>query len=287
MESYGAVLVVITLGAAIVNGALGYGFGSITVPLALLVLTNRILNPALVILEIGLNAYVVWMNRAALPDVWRRVLPMAAGLLPGILVGTWLIASVSPERLKLATYVVLLPLILVQAAGYRRPIHAERSAGIVFGCGLGVLYPVTTISGPPLAVVLNNQGLSKDAFRAALGVVRVTEATLTAIAYLAAGLFVRESLAVLPWIVPSVLVGMPIGAALMRHVRAETFRRVCMSFDAWVVSFAVSTLLRAFHLVDGLAAFSVMAVVIAIDAWLLYRFFSRVPAPAAARATWT
>ncbi len=171
MESYGALLLVITLGAAIVNGALGYGFGSITVPLALLVLTNRILNPALVILEIGLNAYVVWMNRAALPDVWRRVLPMAAGPLPGILVGTWLIASVSPERLKLATYVVLLPLILVQAAGYRRPIQAERSAGIIFGCGLGVLYPVTTISGPPLAVSLNNQGLSKDAFRAALGVV--------------------------------------------------------------------------------------------------------------------
>ena len=30
-----------------VNGALGYGFSSITVPLALLFLTNRVLNPAL------------------------------------------------------------------------------------------------------------------------------------------------------------------------------------------------------------------------------------------------
>ena len=61
---------------------------------------------------------------------------------------------------------VLLPLILLQAAGYRRPIRSERSAGLVFGGGLGVLYSVTTISGPPLAIMLNNQGFAKKDFRA-------------------------------------------------------------------------------------------------------------------------
>ena len=48
MDSYQIALIAITFGAAIVNGALGYGFSSITVPLALLFLTNRVLNPALV-----------------------------------------------------------------------------------------------------------------------------------------------------------------------------------------------------------------------------------------------
>ena len=60
-------LIVITFGAAIVNGALGYGFSSITVPLALLFMTNRVLNPALVPIEVVLNAYVLWVNREALP----------------------------------------------------------------------------------------------------------------------------------------------------------------------------------------------------------------------------
>ena len=50
----------------IVNGALGYGFSSITVPLALLFLANRVLNPALVLIEVVLNAYVLWNNRDAL-----------------------------------------------------------------------------------------------------------------------------------------------------------------------------------------------------------------------------
>ena len=52
---YAVPLIVITLVAAIVNGALGYGFSSITVPLALLFLTNRVLNPALVLVEVALN----------------------------------------------------------------------------------------------------------------------------------------------------------------------------------------------------------------------------------------
>ncbi|PYR26878.1 MAG: hypothetical protein DMF98_07695 [Acidobacteria bacterium] len=277
-------LVVITLGAAFVNGALGYGFSSITVPLALLFLSNRALNPALVLLELALNASVVWVNRAALPQVWRRVVPLGIGLAPGVLLGTLIISTVSPDWLKLATYIVLLPLILVQAAGYRRPIRAERTAGLVFGSGLGVLYAVTTISGPPLAVALNNQGLSKDEFRAALGIVRLTESILTAFAYLIAGLFVRDSLGLLPWIVPGVIAGVPLGAVAINRVRAETFRRVCMSFDAWVVSFGISALFRTLHVIDSRGAFGVMAAVIAIDAWLLYRFFSRAPARKATHA---
>jgi uncharacterized membrane protein YfcA len=275
MVTHGAALIAITLGAAFVNGALGYGFSSIAVPLALLFLSNRALNPALVLLEVALNTYVLWVNRAALPRVWRRVLPVTIGLVPGVLLGTLIVARVSPDWLKLVTYVVLLPLILVQAAGYRRPIRAERSAGLVFGGGLGVLYAVTTISGPPLAVALNNQGFSKQEFRAALGLVRLAESTLTTVAYLVAGLFVRSSLELLPWILPSVLVGVPLGAVVIQHVRSETFRRVCMSFDAWIVAFGVSTLLRQLHVVDGRAAFGVMAAVVLIDAWLLYRFLSR------------
>jgi uncharacterized membrane protein YfcA len=266
-------LAVITLLAAVVNGALGYGFSSITVPLALLFLANRALNPALVLIEVALNAYVLWVNRAAAARVWPRVVPVVVGLLPGIIVGTLILAKVTPAWLRFATFVVLLPLILVQAAGYRRPIRSERSVGLLFGGGVGVLYAVTTISGPPLAVMLSNQGFVLQEFRAALGLIRLAESSLTAVSYTTAGLVSSTSLRLALTIVPSVAVGVPIGAWLIRQVRAETFRRVCMSFDAWVVAFGISTLLRELHIVDGLRAFFVLGAVIALDLWLLYRFF--------------
>src|SRR2546427_1823376 len=105
MSMHVVYLVTITLIAAIVNGGLGYGFSSITVPLALLFLTNRALNPALVLIEVALNAYVLFVNRAALPAVWRRVLPIVIGLGPGIAVGTLIVSQVSPGWLKLGTFV--------------------------------------------------------------------------------------------------------------------------------------------------------------------------------------
>src|SRR3989454_4702270 len=275
MTSASLALILITLLAATVNGALGYGFSSITVPVALLFYTNRILNPALVWVEVVLNGYVLWVNRSSVPHVWRRVAPMILGLIPGVIVGTSVVHRVHPGWLKLATFVVLLPLILLQAAGFRRPIRAERRVGLAFGGGLGVLYSVTTISGPPLAVMLNNQGYLKRDFRAALGAVRLAESTMTAVAYAYVGLFTTTSMALIPWIVPSILVGVPLGAFVIQRVRVETFRRVCMSFDAYVVAFGLSRLLGELRLVETAAAYLVIVAVSLLDTWLLYRFFSR------------
>jgi uncharacterized protein len=269
-------LAAITLAAAIVNGALGYGFSSITVPLALLLTTSRLLNPALVLVELVLNGYVLFVNREALPQVRRRMTPIVIGLLPGIALGTLAVAAVRPDWLKLWTFGVLLPLILLQAAGFRRPLRAERRWSFPFGAGVGALYSLTTISGPPLAVFLNNQGLAKREFRASLGFIRVAEASFTALAYWYAGLITSDALRLVPVMVPSLIVGVPLGAWIIRRVEAETFRRLCMSFDAWVVGFGISTLLRILGLVDGLEAYGVLAVVALVDGVLLYRFFSTV-----------
>src|ERR1700750_1329066 len=113
MSTNAIYLVLITLFAAVVNGVLGYGFSSITVPLELLFLSNRVLNPALVLIEVALNAYVLFVNRDAIPRVWRRVAPIIVGLLPAVIAGTLVVSRVSPSWLKLWTYMILLPLILI------------------------------------------------------------------------------------------------------------------------------------------------------------------------------
>src|SRR3954471_16252725 len=274
MNTHVIALVAITLFAAVVNGGLGYGFSSITVPLALLFLSNRVLNPALVLIEVALNAYVLFVNRDALGAIWKRMIPIVIGLVPGVIIGTLIVSRVAPAWLKLVTYLLLLPLILLQAAGFRRPIKSERAIGLPFGLGLGVLYSLTTISGPPLALLLNNQGLDKREFRAALGFIRLAESSFTAIAYLTAGLITMQSNLLIPQILPSVLIGVPIGAALVRRMRVETFRRICMSFDAWVVGFGVSTIFRELGIVNGLSAYLFLGAEIALDIVLLYRFFS-------------
>src|SRR3954470_12683920 len=194
MEPGIVALIAITFLAAFVNGALGYGFSSITVPVGLLFFSNRVLNPALVLVEVFLNLYVLFINRASVPTVWKRVLPILIGLAPGVALGSYLLASIHPNWLKLATYSLLLPLILIQAGGLRYPIKAEKLIGMPFGAGLGFLYSVTTISGPPLALLFNNQGFVKQDFRAGLALIRVAESVLTAIVYWHIGMFTVQTL---------------------------------------------------------------------------------------------
>jgi len=273
MEPGFLALALITLAAAFVNGALGYGFSSLTVPVALLFFSNRVLNPALVLVEVFINLYVLFINRASVPAVWKRVYPILIGLLPGVAAGSYLIASIHPGWLKFATYAFLLPLILVQAAGIRRPIRSEKLLGVPFGSGLGFLYSVTTISGPPLAVLFNNQGLVKKDFRAGLALIRVAESVLTAIAYYHLGLYAVESQNIFWAIVPSVLIGIPLGAYVIRKLDAETFRRVCMSFDVWVVGFGLSRVLIDLKVMQGSLAYSVMAAAVLLDLYLLLNYF--------------
>jgi uncharacterized membrane protein YfcA len=269
------ILVLITLFAATVNGALGYGFSSLTVPVALLFYTNRILNPALVMVEVVINGYVLLINRKSVPHIWKRVLPILLGVLPGVVIGSYVLFMVHPAWLKFFTYFVLLPFILLQAAGVRKPIRAEKLVGVPFGMGIGTLYSVTTISGPPLALLFNNQGYAKQQFRAALSLIRVAESTLTAVAYYFLGLYSVDSAQLLPYIVPSVLVGIPLGTYLISRMDPEVFRRLCMSFDAVVVGFGMSRVLVELKLAPSPYAYSVLATVVAIDAYLLYRFFQK------------
>jgi uncharacterized protein len=268
------VLAGIALFAAFVNGALGYGFSSLTVPVALVFYANRVLNPAVVVIEVFINLYVLLINLNGVRAVWKRVVPILIGLLPGIAVGASVLASLQPGWIKFATYTVILPLILLQAAGWRRPIRSTWLVGLPFGSALGILYSVTTISGPPLAILFNNQGLVRTEFRAGLALVRVAESSVTAFVYYQLGLFIAESDNVLLALIPSVVVGIPLGTYFIRRLIPETFRRICMSFDAWVVGFGFSRVLLDLKLVQSPWAYSVMAVTILIDMYLLYIFFT-------------
>ncbi|MCP9439214.1 MAG: sulfite exporter TauE/SafE family protein [Nitrospira sp.] len=271
------VLAAITFIAATVNGAIGYGFSSITVPVALLYYSNRVLNPALVLVELVINGYVLFINRSSVPHVWKRVAPILIGLAIGVSIGSYLLSLVHPAWVKFVTYFFLLPLILLQAAGIRKPIRAERAIAVPFGAGIGLLYSVTTISGPPLALLFNNQGYAKQDFRAALGVIRTAESSLTAIAYGMIGFYSRDSLELFPYIIPSVLIGIPLGTYLIRWMDPETFRRISMAFDALIVGFGLTRVLEELRLATAPTTYGIVSIVILFNGYLLFRYFTSRP----------
>ncbi len=78
------------------------------------------------------------------------------------------------------------------------------------------------------------------------------EGVLTGIAYYFLGLYSHDSMEIIPYIVPSVLLGIPLGHYLIRCMDLETFRRICTAFDAVIVAFGLSRVLIELNLAAAL-----------------------------------
>lgn len=284
VESTDLTLLTVALVAAMVNGALGYGFSSITVPVALLWHTNRVLNPALVLVELLLSGMALVANRKSLRKVAWPMRHMLIGAVPGVLLGSYALFVTTPDHLKFMTYGVLLPLIIIQSAGMRWPMRSDSVMGLPLGAGVGALYAATTISGPPLALLFNNQGLSKDEFRAALSLFRLVETTLTALVYWKLGLFTSASVALSLKFAPVVAVGLPLGYLLLRAVQPETFRRACMVADALLVSYGLARVSVALQLTDWTVGYGAIAIVAGIELVIILQYLKHRQRAALARA---
>lgn len=271
-QSGDLVVAITALIAAVISGAIGYGFSTLLVPVALLFYASRVLNPGLVLAEIALNLLGLWLNRRSLPRVFRRMLPMIVASVPGIVLGVLVLKVAAADVLRLVTYVVLLPLVLLQAAGLRRPMRAGSRAELPLGFGIGVLYSTTTISGPPLALLLSNQGLAQDEFRAGLALFRVVESLATALVYLGLGLYSPGSLHVALYILPCIIIGVPLGRLLISRIEPELFRRVCMAIDAWLISFGLSRILLSEGPTVARFAYVPLVIVVVLDALILARY---------------
>ena len=184
----------------------------------------------------------------------------------------------SATSVRIVVYALILPLTVLQLLGYRRHIVRERTAGPVLGVGIGFLYSLTTVSGPPLALFWRNQGLSKEEFRCAISQIRVAEASFTAVSYLLLGLFAPPSLALVPSLLIPVLIGVPLGTILLRGISRDFFSRLVMAVDGVIVSYGLySVLVKVGWLTNGEGiAFAVGAVVVITV--LFVRVVVRLPA---------
>jgi uncharacterized protein len=266
-------LAVLSLAASFVNGGLGYGYSSLSVPVAILVIANKIINPVYVLVEACMNTVMLgFAGKSNIKKTFRRVIPIVLPVIPGVIIGSYLLSSVAPLWVKFIVYAALLPLILLQAAGFRKPIKKESAAGVPLGMGIGLLYSLTTISGPPIALFWSNQGMAKNEFKAAVAQVRMAESYMTCISYAILGLFTSTTTQLFPVTALPVLIGIPLGMIIVSKIAAETFRRFAMAFNAGVVGFGLAQVFLTLFKWTAVESYSFWAIVLAIDLALLIRY---------------
>jgi hypothetical protein len=213
----------------------------------------------LVLLELVLNLGSFLANLRHFPKVASRVVPMVAGLVPGIAVGSWILSVTQPGPMKVITYLLLFPVVLLQGLGLHKALRSERAAALPFGLATGVLYATTTISGPILSLYFHNQAYPRDEYRAAISFLRSVEAALAAIAYVALGIVTRESIALAGPLLPGTLLGLLLGAWAARSISEARFRAVSFGL-AKVLGLAAASAPTRLHLLWGLPLATGLAV---------------------------
>jgi hypothetical protein len=277
--------------ASIPVGGFAYGFSATANPLLLVRYTPRQVSPILNFVEIFQNMFNLFYNYKRV-KIDKGAVSFALSGLPGIVGGSvlggyFLSLSFSGSSLKLVVYLTLLPLILMQAYGLRKPVELSnwRKFGSLIVFPVGVLYGISTISGPPLAILINNQGLSKDHFKFAIALLRTAESLTAFLVYLKLGIFSSYVIRYAALTSPAIVSGMLIGMGLSRLVSLkEDFRRACMSFDAYITSYGLSNSLASVSGVGVIPSLFPMLLTTVIDTLLLIRYI-RVQRPRLIRVT--
>lgn len=212
--------------AGFVQGVSCFGFALISLPLLSQIYSLKLVVPLIVCLSAGTNVLI-------LKDCWRQVdiqairLLLISSLLAAPL-GTWLLLWVQADVLRLIATAGISGFALLQLLGKQYPIRQPRLAFLSVGALSGALNASISLSGPPVALLLNNQNASKDHFRACITAYALALNLATLATYQFSGLLTQEFFDDLRWLIPGVLLGTLLGGKCAAHVSEACFKRCAL-----------------------------------------------------------
>ena len=210
---------------SVIFGITGFGAALVTIPLA----THFVPLPfalALYVLMDLANAFRIGFEnpRIAVRAEWTRMVP---AILLGTVAGVTLLVNLPRQAATLALGAFAIAFALYSLA--RHADHATRLAsgwGYVAGFTGGVTSTLFGAGGPPYAMYLSHRGLTKEQFRATLGLATLTSISLRTVAFLVTGILLDAQV----WLcaaaaVPAGLVGLRAAGHLFRRISREALMR--------------------------------------------------------------
>lgn len=210
---------------SVIFGVTGFGAALVTVPIA----THFVPLPfalALFVLMDLANAFRIGFENPhhAVKSEWTRLAPT---ILAGTVAGLTLLVNLPRSAATLALGVFVLAFAIYSLT--RHP-DARRvlSTGWAYVAGFagGITSTLFGAGGPPYAMYLSHRGLSKEQYRATLGLATLTSISLRSVAFLAIGFLLDPRVWVYAaFVVPAGLAGIWAASHLFRRISREALMR--------------------------------------------------------------
>ena len=218
-------LAAIAFCGSVVFGVTGFGAALVSMPLATHLVPLSFALPLYALADIA-NSYSVGLEKPK-----NAVRAEYLRLVPVILLGTAAGVTVL-VNLPRAAGMVLLGSFVIAYAVYALLPHASRrviSQGWAWVAGFvgGVTSALFGAGGPPYVIYLSQRGLSKEAFRATLGLVTMSSISLRVVAFFLTGLLLDPHV----WlaaalVVPAAFAGIAVGRRIFLKASRDQLARV-------------------------------------------------------------
>lgn len=219
------ILAAIAFLGSIVFGATGFGAALVAIPLATHLVPLKFALALFALADIA-NSFSVGLEkpRNAARGEYLRLVPM---ILAGTVAGVTVLVNLprAAGMLLLGAFVIAYAVYALFPRESRRVI--SQGWAWIAGFAGGVTSALFGAGGPPYVIYLSHRGLSKDAFRATLGLVTMTSISVRVIAFFITGLLLDPHV----WLaaalaVPAALAGIAVGRRIFLRASREVLMRL-------------------------------------------------------------
>ena len=224
-SAYVVILIAVIIGS-LVKGATGTGLPTVAIP----VMASFIgVEEAVVIMALPTvmtNSWLMWINRSQMTSTRDLPAMITAGFV-GVVVGAWLLKSVSAQGLSLglaaliAGYVAL----AITRPHLAFPPAVTRWVSPPVGFVGGVLQGSTGIAGPAVAAYLHGFRLPPGAYVFSLAAQFQLFALVSVVTYQRFGLYTADRMVWSALVIVPMLLAMPVGVRLGRRLERRVFDR--------------------------------------------------------------
>ncbi|MCC7369008.1 MAG: sulfite exporter TauE/SafE family protein [Chloroflexi bacterium] len=225
LQMVGVLLAV--LGAAIIKGAIGFGFPLVATPLVSTIWDAR---HAVLVISIAslMNNVNITMRGGGSRRTFRRFIPTIAGLSVGTVAGSLLLARVDPNLLALivGSAAVLFGIVALVKPDLAVPPRLERYLALPMGILGGLLGGSTGIFAPALASYTHALRLGKREFVFFLTLLYLVGTSVQVFSLYQLGLYDLTILVVAALTVLPNFLGVSLGIRLQERIDPLLFRRL-------------------------------------------------------------
>lgn len=220
-----AAAVAATAIGATIQGSIGFGMNLVVVPALALALPESLPATA-VLLGIPMSLAMLAHERHA---VDRRGLAwILVGRVPGTLLGTWVVVTVSTDTLK--AFIGASVLLAVVASVVAPPVRRTRRAELLAGVASGTTGTAAGIGGPPLALLYQHE--PGPTIRSTLAAAFFFGTILSTAVLAAAGEVPAADVVLTAGLVPAVAVGSRLGRRVHGVLDRAWLRPAVLTFAA-------------------------------------------------------